>query len=230
MTSSIGRLARDATGPLETCNAPAEHQAYASTRLRGTRNSISTPNSVTPKPLAGGLTDPAFELGVDCAESASHVVRLICSARNPKLLDLDPEAAVGADAQTARHPYASTDAARYDGGDRWGERRATEERHRDATLVILVANDPHPTACAHVVHETMCRLKVLQGAGVRSMAPDQPGRAQRLSLGPQIAIDIGIADGSIESRGVGAGDHERPDREFPVPKWRLTPITGPSLS
>src|SRR5262245_24773939 len=119
---------------------------------------------MSPKPLTGGLTDPVFELAVDCAESASHVVRLICSAGNPKLLDLDPKAAVCADPQTARYPHACTDAARNHGSDRRGKGGAAEEQHRDAALVVLVANDPHPAARAYVVHETMRRLHVLQRA------------------------------------------------------------------
>src|SRR5262245_45807721 len=105
---------------------PAERSRPMRDGRLGTRNSIAAPNSVTPEPLAGGVTDPAFELGVDCTEHASHVVSLICRAGNPKLLDLDPEAAVDPDAQTSGHPHAGADSTRDDGGDRRGERRATE--------------------------------------------------------------------------------------------------------
>src|SRR4029453_7333143 len=157
----------------------------ASGRFFRTCRSASAPNPMAPHPLFRGLADPAFELPVHFSENPPHVVGLIGCSGHPKLLDLDTEAAVRADAPAARHPHPGAEAGRYDGSGRLGKRESTEEPDRKAAPEILVANDPHPPPAAHVVHKAMRRPQIIQGTCVGSAAPDQPGRIERLPLGAE---------------------------------------------
>jgi hypothetical protein len=98
----------------------------------------------------------------------------------------------------------------------WAKVVRPKYRTGNATPVILVANDPHPSPAADVVHEAMHRPQLIQGTGVGSAVPDQPGRIERLPLGAEVRIDVRVVDGPVERGRIGTGDHEGPDSKLPV--------------
>jgi hypothetical protein len=143
---------------------------------------------MAPEPLVWGIAYPLFELTVTSGEDPSHVIDLICSARNPQFFDLDPEPTVVAGPQTTCHPYADADPARQDSSDRWGKRSAPEERYRDAAFVVLVADNAYSPAGAQVISYTMGRLQILQRArfptgAARSARPDRETASWRSGSG-----------------------------------------------
>src|SRR5207248_2874055 len=75
------------------------------------------PAPVAPHPLLGGLADPGLELALHRGRDPLHIVGLVGRARHLELLQLDPEAALLAHAQAARHPDACAEASGDHGRD-----------------------------------------------------------------------------------------------------------------
>lgn len=66
----------------------------------------SAPAPIAPHPLLGRFANPIFELSLHLGHDPAHVVGMIGGARHTQFLDVDLEAARGADAPAARHPDA----------------------------------------------------------------------------------------------------------------------------
>src|SRR5262252_9146492 len=111
----------------------------------------SVPDAVAPHPLFRCLPDPGLELPHHAGQCGAYVGRRVGRTWHAQLLDLDPEAALGADPNATGHPQARAHAPSDDGGNGLRAGVTPEEGYRDPAAIVLIADDPKPAATAYEI-------------------------------------------------------------------------------